>query len=66
MEKMQIPNMCYRRLRGDFIEVFKYTHNIYKLSDNLLELETRTNSRGHSYILKKQRCNTSLQQHFFT
>ena len=44
LEKMKLPSMCYRRLRGDFIEVFKYTHNIYKLIDSLLELETRTNT----------------------
>ena len=66
LEKMKLPSMCYRRLRGDLIEVFKYTHNIYKLSDSLLELESRTNTRGHSYKLKKQRCNTTLRQHFFT
>ena len=42
---------------------FKYTHNI---CDSLLELESRTNTRGHSYKLKKQRCNTMLQRHFFT
>ena len=58
--------MCYRRLIGDLIEVFKYTHNIYRLSDSLLELESRMNTKGHSYKLKKQRCNTMLQQHFFT
>ena len=65
LEKMKLPNMCYRRLRGDLIEVFKCTHNIYNLSDSLLELQTRTNTRGHSYKLKKQRCNTTLRQHFF-
>mgnify|MGYP006336457883 CR=1 FL=1 len=53
LEKMKLPSMCYRRLRGDLIEVFKYTHNIYKLSDSLLELESRTNTRGHTYNLKK-------------
>ena len=44
LEKMKLPSMCYRRLRGDLIEVFKYTDNIYKLSDSLLELESRTNT----------------------
>ena len=66
LEKMKLPSMCYRRLRGDLIEVFKYTHNIYKLSDSLLELESRTNTRGHSYKLKKQRCNTTLPALFHT
>ena len=64
LEKMKLPSMCYRRLRDGLIEVFKYTHNIYNLSDSLLELETRTNTRGHSYKLNKQRCNTTLRQHF--
>ena len=63
---MKLSSMCYRRPRGDLIEVFKYTHNIYKLSDSLLELESRTNTRGHSYKLKKQKCNTTLRQYFFT
>ena len=67
MEKMKLPSICYRRLRGDLIEVFTYTHNIYKLSDNLLELESRTNTRAIiSFKLKIQRCNTTLRQHFFT
>ena len=35
MEKMKLPSMCYRRLRGDLIEVFKLTHNIYSLSDSV-------------------------------
>ena len=63
---MKLPSMCYRRLKGDLIEVFKYNHNIYNLSDSLFELKTRTNTRGHSYKLKKQRCNTTLRQQFFT
>ena len=57
LEKMKLPRICYKRLQNDLMEVFKYTHNIYKLSDSLLELESRTNTRGHSYKLKKQRCN---------
>ena len=52
LEKRKLPSMCYRKLRGDLVEVFKYTHNIYKLTYSLLE--TRTNTRDHSYKLKKQ------------
>ena len=61
---MKLPSMCYRKLRGDLIVVFKYTHNIYKLSDNLLKLKSVTNTRGHSYKLKKQICNTTLRSTF--
>ena len=46
LEKMKLPSMCYRRLRGDLIEVFKYTHNIYQLSDSLLELYQEPVSRA--------------------
>ena len=63
---MKLSSMSYRRLRGDLIEVFKYTHNIYKLSDSPFELESITNTKVHRYKLKKQRCNTTLQQHFVT
>jgi hypothetical protein len=32
----------------------------------LLEFETRTNTRGHGYKLKKLRCNLSTRQYFFS
>jgi hypothetical protein len=63
---MKLPSLRYRRLRGDLIEVYKYTHGLYKVPEGLLEFETRTNTRGHSYKLKKLRCNLSTRQHFFS
>jgi hypothetical protein len=63
---MKLPSLRYRRLRGDLIEVYKYTHGLYKVPEGLLEFETRTNTRGHGYKLKKLRCNTSMRQHFFS
>ena len=55
-----------RRLRVNLMERFKSTHNIYKLSDSLLQLGTRTNTSDHSYKEKKQKYNTTFWQHFFT
>jgi hypothetical protein len=49
---MKLPSLSYRRLRGDLIEVYKYTHGLYKVPEGLLEFETRTNTRGHAYKLK--------------
>ena len=63
---LMLPSLRYRRLRGDLIEVYKYTHGLYKVPEGLLEFETRTNTRGHGYKLKKLRCNTSMRQHFFS
>jgi hypothetical protein len=66
LKHMKLPSLSYRRLRGDLIEVYKYTHGIYKVSNSLLEYEARTNTRGHAYKLKKLRCNSTLRQHFFS
>jgi hypothetical protein len=63
---MKLPNLSCRRLRGDLIEVYKYTHSLYKVPEGLQEFETRTNTRGHGNKLKKLRCNTSMRQHFFS
>lgn len=65
LEKMKLPSMSYRRLRGDLIEVFKYTHGLYMLEFSFLEKEVRTNTRGHNFKLKKHRCNTNQRQNFF-
>jgi hypothetical protein len=62
----KLPSFSYQRLRGDLIEVYKYTRGLYKVSKELLEIETRTNTRGHGYKLKKLRCNFSTRQHFFS
>jgi hypothetical protein len=63
---MKLPSLSYRRLCGDLIEVYKYTHGLYKVPEGLLEFETRTNTKGHAYKLEKLRCNTSMRQHFFS
>jgi hypothetical protein len=49
---MKLPSLRYRRLRGDLIEAYKYTHGLYKVPGGLLEFETRTNTRSHCYKLK--------------
>jgi hypothetical protein len=51
---MKLPSFSYRRLRGDLIEAYKHTHGFYKVPEGLLEFETRTNTRGHGYKLKKK------------
>ena len=66
LEKMKIPSMAYRRVRGDMIEVYKYTHNLYKLEGSFFTVDNQSVTRGHSYKLEKQRCNSSLRQCFFT
>jgi hypothetical protein len=43
---MRLPSLCCRRLRGDPIEVYMYTHGLYKVPEGVKEFKTRTNTRG--------------------
>ena len=45
------------------IEVYKYTHGLYKVSALHVEVEEKT-TRGHNY--KKKRCSTTRRLQFFS
>jgi len=50
---LNLPTVKYRRLRGDMIEVFKITHNIYDTTVSPdLPFKERTNIRGNHYKLQ--------------
>ena len=61
----RIPSMTYRRIRGDMIETYKFTHDLYNVRNELFVFADNY-TRGHKYKLNKPRCNTSLRQHFFS
>ena len=65
LSKLDLPSMAYRRIRGDMIEVYKYTHEIYR-TDQILVLDTDTTRRGHNYKLKKRHCNKVTRSNFFS
>ena len=65
LKTIGIPSMSYRRIRGDLIEIYKYTHGLYNCTSPFV-LNQNGSTRGHSYKLKKQFCSTSLRQNFFT
>ena len=56
LKEMKIPSMTYRRVRGDMIEVYKYTHNIYKykLDNSILKLDNKSSTRGQTRETKMQ------------
>ena len=64
-EKLKLPSLAYRRRRGDMIEVYKYTHNIYNVAVQPVEVEIRT-TRRHNYKLLKTSSSTSQRQKFFS
>ena len=65
LRTLKLPSLYYRRARGDMIEAYKFTHSIYKTEQEPLQRETNTTTRGHSYKLKKERCDTRTRANFF-
>ena len=67
LKRLRLPSLKYRRFRGDIIETYKYTHNLYKLTNSPIKLDTSNiNTRGHSFKLKKSSCNKNIRSKFFT
>ena len=57
LERLQLPSLEYRRLRGDIIEVYKYPHGLYSADGgSLLPLADLkyVATRGHDYKLRKE------------
>ena len=72
LRKLKLPSLSYRRLRGDMIEVFKITHEIYdpvstkSLLVPLLPLFAVGSTRSNGFKIVKKHTNTTAYQHFFT
>ena len=71
LEKLKLPSLEYRRLRGDLIEVYKITHNIYDpiSTDSLFHMsknQTNIRSNLNPYRLTKIHVNKKQSQMFFT
>jgi len=62
---LNLPALKYRRLRGDMIEVFKITHNIYDTITPDLIFNERANTRGNHYKLQNYSFHYDLRKHFF-
>ena len=60
LRQLRLPTLGFRRLRGDMIETFKITHQIYDIEPSLFFSVAKTRStRGHSMKLEKKRANTT-------
>lgn len=64
LRTLALPSMRYRQRRGDMIEMYKFTHDIYSVSHRLIVF-SNTTTRGHSKKVEKPRCQTSLRQKIF-
>ena len=64
MESMRLPSLAYGRMRGNVIEMYKYTHNIYKVPSKPFQLDNDESRRNNGYKLFKTRCVTPGFTHF--
>jgi len=69
LQRLKLPSLTYRRLRGDAIEVYKYIHGHYHVNTgNFLQpFDSKSVfTRGHDRKLLKIRCRTGLRSNYFT
>ena len=68
LQKLMLPSLEFRRLRGDFIEVYKIVHNLYDqtTTNSLFSFNIDSITRSHSFKLTKPRVDTKKYQDFFT
>ena len=63
-----LPSLEYRRVRGELIEMYKMTHDLYDTvtTKALLTLDKDSITRTNNYKLTKPRVKSKQFQHFFT
>ena len=66
LEGLKLPSLEHRRLRGDMIDVYKYTHNLYDTDRPYLEISQSKTTRGHCLKLEKKCCSKILRQNYFS
>ena len=68
LEKIKLPSMEYRQIRGDMIQVFKIAKNYYdpKSTANIFQFSQNTRLRGHIHKIDKIFTNKSKYKNFFT
>jgi len=65
LERLKLPTLKYRRIRGDMIEVYEILTNKYNSRVNLyLEKQQDSITRGHSLKLVNDRYHYNLTKKF--
>ena len=66
LKKIKLPSLEYRRARGDMIETYKITHNLYdQQTTQYFKIQKNSITRGHPYKITKTTSRSSAHAHFF-
>ena len=68
LNKIKLPSLEFRQLRGDMIQVFKIANNFYDpaTTHSIFDFNKNTRLRGHSLKILKQRVNKTKFASFFS
>lgn len=71
LKKLKLPTLSYRRVRGDMIELYKFTHEIYDPEVcNCVKLLKNTNirhsTRTNQHKIAQQRPKLEIRRNFFS
>ncbi len=66
LKALKLPSLAYRRMRGDAIETYKYTHGKYNVRSLPFELvdEDAQPTRNNGFKIAKKRCTTNVRKDF--
>eukprot|EP00745_Piridium_sociabile_P043063 TRINITY_DN87471_c0_g3_i3.p1 TRINITY_DN87471_c0_g3~~TRINITY_DN87471_c0_g3_i3.p1 ORF type:complete len:950 (+),score=231.72 TRINITY_DN87471_c0_g3_i3:692-3541(+) len=62
---LNLPSLEHRRLRGDMIDMYKYTHGMYLTSRPQFNYFQGRDTRGHSLKLERSHCRLNIRSNFF-
>ena len=69
LRELKLPTLKYRRYRGDMIETFKITHDLYDkdVTAGFLPMVPQDSiTRGHRYTIFKRNFNLNIRKNSFT
>ena len=68
LEKLKLPSLRYRRIRGDLIQVFKFCKELKTSQEpnHILNFSDYNNTRGHDLKLIKEHYETNIRKFSFS
>lgn len=68
LQRLNLPTLQHRRIRGDLINTFKIVNNIYdnRVTQNIFQMEESSRTRGHTKKIFKKRCRLEIRKNFFS